>query len=98
MEDGDPLSFLGDRHHSGNRVRTLILEPGDALDVHPADWSDVLVVVERGLLQIECASGTRAAFEPGAVLVLTMPALRRLHSIGTTALVLSAVSRRVDGD
>ena len=98
MEDGDPLSFLGDHHHPGHRVRILILESGDALDVHPADWSDVLVVVERGLLQVECDSGTRATFSSGAVLVLTMPALRRLRNVGTAALVLSAVSRRVDGD
>jgi quercetin dioxygenase-like cupin family protein len=95
MEDSDPLSFLGDRHHPGHRVRTVILGPGDSLDVHPADWSDVLVVVERGRLQVECDSGTRAAFDPGAVLVLAIPELRRLHSVGRTALVLSAVSRRV---
>jgi quercetin dioxygenase-like cupin family protein len=98
MEDDDPLSFLGDRHHPGRRVRTLFLGPGDALDVHLADWFDVLVVVERGRLEVECDSGTRAAFGPGAVLVLTIPELRRLHSVGRTALVLSAVSRRVHSD
>jgi|tagenome__1003787_1003787.scaffolds.fasta_scaffold19261437_2 hypothetical protein len=98
MEDDDhALSFLGsslgDRHHLGHRVRTLILEPGDAVDARPADWADVLVVVERGRLQVECDSGARAVFEPGAVLVLTRLELRCLRSVGTTALVVTAVSR-----
>jgi quercetin dioxygenase-like cupin family protein len=94
MDEGEGLTFLGDRRIPGHRVRTVILEPGDALELHRADWSDVLVVVERGRLQIECDGGARATFEPGAVLVLTMPELRWLHSVGADALVLSAVSRR----
>jgi hypothetical protein len=93
MEDADPVSFLGERRGTGRQVRTLILGPGDALDFRPADWSDVLVVVERGRLQIECRTGCRAVFGPGAVLVLTLLDVRRLHSVGTTALVISAVSR-----
>jgi mannose-6-phosphate isomerase-like protein (cupin superfamily) len=95
-EDGEGLSFLGGRKGSGRLVRIVILEPGDALELHPADWSDVLVVVERGRLQVECDDGVRADFESGAVLVLTMPELRRLHSVGREALILSAVSRRAD--
>ena len=96
MEDSDGLSFLGGRRVSGRLVRVVILEPGDALELHPADWSDVLVVVERGRLQVECHDGVRATFETGAVLVLTMPELRRVHSVGGEALILSAVSRRRD--
>jgi hypothetical protein len=98
MDDGDVLSFLGERHPPGHRVRTLILEPGDAVDVRPADWSDVLVVVERGRLRVECVSGAHAVFEPGAVLVLTLLGLRRLRSAGTTTLVVSAVSRPAHHD
>jgi hypothetical protein len=93
MADGEVISFLGDQWHPDRRVRVLILEPGDAVDVQPADWSDALVIVERGCLQIECDRGARAVFGSGAVLALTMPELRRLRSVGTTALVLSAVSR-----
>jgi mannose-6-phosphate isomerase-like protein (cupin superfamily) len=93
MEDGDPLSFLGDRYHRHHRVRALILAPGDAIDFQPGDWSDALVVVEHGHLQVECNSGARAVFGPGAVLVLTLLELRRLRSVGTTALVVTAVSR-----
>jgi hypothetical protein len=98
MEDDEVLSFLGsslgDGHHPRHRVGILILEPGDAVDARPADWADALVVVERGRLQVECDSGAREVFEPGAVLVLTRLELRRLRSVGTTALVVSAVSRR----
>jgi hypothetical protein len=93
MDDAGFLSFLGDRHHPGCRVHTLILQPGDAVGFRSADWSGVLVVVERGRLQLECDSGARAVFEPGALLVLTLPELRRLRSVGTTALVVTAVSR-----
>jgi hypothetical protein len=98
MADREVLSFLGDRWHPERRVRILILEPGDAVDVQAADWSDALVVVERGCLQIECDSGARAVFEPGAVLALTLLELRRLRSVGTTALVVSAVSRPAHED
>ncbi|WP_138733401.1 hypothetical protein [Modestobacter excelsi] len=97
-EDGDGLSFLGDRDLPGHRVRTVVLESGDTLEVHRAHWLDVLVVVERGCLQVECEGGARAAFDAGAVLVLTMPELRRLHSVGSAALVLSVLSRRAHGD
>ncbi len=98
MEDADFLSFLGDRHHRDVRVRRLILEPGDAIDFRSADWADVLVIVERGRLQLECNSGAHAVFEPGAVLVLTLPELRRLRSVGTAALVVTAVSRPTHED
>jgi hypothetical protein len=98
MADRDVLSFLRDRWNPECRVRTLILEPGDAVDVRPADWADALVVVERGCLQIECDSGARAVFQPGAVLALTLLELRRLRSVGTTALVVSAVSRPAHKD
>ena len=98
MEDADFLSFLGDRHHHDLRLRRLMLEPGDAINLQSADWADVLVVVERGRLQLECDSGAYAVFEPGAVLVLILPELRRLRSVGTAALVVSAVSRPTHED
>lgn len=93
MSDAARVSFLGARCPSGLRVRTLALQPGDAMDYLASDWTDSIVVVERGELRIECHSGACASFAEGAVLVLSGLALRRLVNPGVTTVVLTAVSR-----
>jgi hypothetical protein len=93
MADAERLSFLGVRCPEGFRLRTVTLQPGDALDYRPADWVDTLVVVERGELELECRSGTCARFADGAILVLSGLALRRLRNCGSGPLVLSALAR-----
>jgi hypothetical protein len=93
MSDGDRVSFLGARCPGGFRRRTLTLQPQDALDYLRADWLDTVVIVERGELELECGSGSRASFSEGAVLVLCGVGVRRLRNSGTTTLVLSALSR-----
>jgi hypothetical protein len=93
MAETDPVSFLGRRCPRGFLLRTLILQPRDAIDYRPADWIDTLLVVERGELEVECAGGTRAVFAAGAIVLLDRLDLRRLRSSGSTPLVLSALSR-----
>ncbi len=73
---------------------TLILQPGDGVDYATADWADTLVIVERGELELECASGRCARFAVGAVLTLVGLPVRRLRNPGPGPLVLAAITRR----
>ncbi|MFL6072001.1 MAG: hypothetical protein ACJ73S_01130 [Mycobacteriales bacterium] len=93
MDDPDRISFLGGRCPENFRLRTVILQPGDALDYRPADWVGAFVVVERGELEIECHDGALARFQAGAVLVFAGLTPRCLRNSGGEALVLSVLSR-----
>ena len=94
MTDGShEISFAGRQCPGNFRLRTLTLQPTDAIDFVPADWADAVVIVERGALEVECRTGRCATFAQGAVLVLGGLALRRLRNAGSTPLVLSALSR-----
>jgi hypothetical protein len=61
----DRISFAGTPCPAGFAVRTLILQPGEAIGYRPVDWVDALLVVERGELEIQCQSGTGARFGDG---------------------------------
>lgn len=93
MDDGVPVSFVGRHHPPCGRLMTVVLRAGETLEYRPEDWQDALVVVEQGVLEVECSSGIRARFESGAVLTFTTVDLTRLHNAGTTTLVISALSR-----
>jgi hypothetical protein len=94
MDGPERVSFLGTPCPKSFRLRTVILQPHDALDYVRAAWLDTLVLVERGELEIECNSGRCASFGAGAALVLSGLDLRRLRNPGNTPLVLSALSRQ----
>ena len=89
----DEISFAGRRCPARFRLRTVTLQPSDAIDFVPSDWTDSVVVVERGALEIECSTGRRATFAEGAVLVFDGLRLCRLRNAGGVPLVLSALSR-----
>jgi hypothetical protein len=93
VDGADRISLLGARRPKRFRLRTLILQPLDAIDYHPADWLGTFVVVERGELEVECRRGGRARFREGAVLVFAGLALQRLRNASRLPLVLSALSR-----
>lgn len=93
MDGPDRVSFLGTPCPPGFRVRLVILEPGDSLGYQHSDWTAALVVVEHGELAVECHSGAHAHFGEGEVLAFTALPVRRLHSVGAVALVLSTLSR-----
>ncbi len=94
MSDDAEVSFLARPGASNLRRRTILVPPGETLDVHRSDWADTLVVVEVGELDVECHDGTHARFATGAVLVLDLPEPRRLRAATDAPLVLSAVTRR----
>jgi hypothetical protein len=60
------------------------------------DWTNVLLIVERGQLELEWSGGTRASFEPGDTLCIANLDLRALHAAGqqpTLLVVLKRTSR-----
>jgi hypothetical protein len=93
MDEPPRISFLGAGCAKTFRRRIVILQPRDAIDFVASDWDATLVVVERGELEVECCSGTRAHFGDGAVLSFCGLTLRRLRNAGDGPLVLSALSR-----
>ncbi|GAA3234297.1 hypothetical protein GCM10017691_30740 [Pseudonocardia petroleophila] len=90
------LPFLRGPLPAAFRRRTVVVEPGDSRPYDSAEWSDELVVVEQGRLDLECRAGGVRSFPTGAVICLDHLGLRTLHNRGTDPTVLVAVSRRPD--
>jgi predicted enzyme related to lactoylglutathione lyase len=74
-------------------LKVVIVAPGQERRYDAAEWSDAVVVVERGELELECVSGGRRRFEAGSVLWLCGLPLRALRSTGPDPLLLVAISR-----
>ena len=80
------------------RLRRVRLEPGTEQEFRADEWQDCLVLVDGGPLEVECASGTRALFEPGAALTFVGLSLRSLRCAGIAPVVLTALSRNFVAD
>ncbi len=97
-ESQERLTFLERRLDPAFEKRVIVVEPGDRRAYDEAEWRDAIVVVERGEIEIESASGIRRTFEVGDVLCLDGLPLRALHNRSREDAVLVAVSRRWDSD
>ena len=75
--------------------RIVTIAPGERCAYVAADWEDALVVVEDGVVELECLGGDRRSLARGAVLWLVGLPLRALHNVGRHPAVLVAVSRRL---
>jgi len=91
-DDDAPLVLTG-RLWPTFAARTVVLTPGSALPFAEADWSDALIVIESGELEVETLSGLRQRFGTGEILWFAGLDLRVLRSSGTEPTVLKAVSR-----
>jgi hypothetical protein len=78
----------------GFDVRAVEVEPGAHRLYHEGEWSDAIVVVSCGEIELEFLSGTRHRFTRGDLMWLTALPLRTLHNPGREPAVLVAVSRR----
>lgn len=87
------LSFLGRPPPAPFTRRVVRIEPGCSLPYMRADWEDALVVVEAGVVDVECRRGGCRTFTAGAVVFMVGLDLAAMHNRGTEAVVLSAVSR-----
>jgi hypothetical protein len=92
--DGERLTFLGRDVPSAFALQSVTIAAGASLAFDETQWDDALVILEAGALEVECHSGRRRRFAPGAVMVLAGLDLRTLHSVGPDAALLVAVSRR----
>jgi len=90
--DNAPLVLTG-RLWPTFAARTVVLTPGSALPFAEADWSDALIVIESGELEVETISGLRRRFGAGEILWFAGLDLRVLRSKGADPTVLKAVSR-----
>jgi hypothetical protein len=87
------VTFVGRQLPDLLHVELSTIACGEARTFVDAEWRGALVVVERGVLELECIAGQRARFEQGAVLWLDGLPLRTLRGGGEPTL-LSAVRRR----
>lgn len=89
-------ALLGTRAPLGFEQRRLVV--GHALHRYDArEWSEALVVVERGVLELEWSGGARLCFEPGDTLSLASLRLRGLRGAGAGPTVLVVLSRAGGG-
>jgi hypothetical protein len=75
-------------------VRVVEVAPGAERAYDGAEWSDALVVVDRGEIELDCLGGSRPRFAGGAVLWLGGLPVRALRNPGAVPAVLVAVWRR----
>lgn len=94
-DDGRPELCVGPLPSWAHR-RVVTIEPGLALPFDEAHWSDTLVMIDDGELEIECQLGGRRRFPRGTVLWLAGIDARALHNVGDDPTVLVAVSRHGD--
>lgn len=78
----------------GFRRWEVELPSGAERPYEESEWRDALIVVERGVLELERVPGERGRFGPGAVLCLTGLELRLIRNPAREPTVLTAFSRR----
>jgi quercetin dioxygenase-like cupin family protein len=93
MESNDRLSFLGRDLPPSFVLRVVTLAPHSEQPYREEDWSDAIVIVEQGELELECRAGGRKRFQRGAILWLVGLPLRILRNRGDEPTVIAAVSR-----
>jgi hypothetical protein len=78
---------------TGFEVRRVAVAPGRSRPYDAAEWSDALVLVARGRIELEGLSGARRSFDRGGVVWLVGLPLRALHNHGPEPAVMVAFTR-----
>ncbi|MGH7713059.1 MAG: hypothetical protein ACREOG_17335 [Gemmatimonadaceae bacterium] len=91
--DSEELSFLDRTLPPHFERRIVVVYPGRMRMYVQGEWSDALIVVERGEIELESSLGARYRFSRGDVLWLTGLPLRALHNRGREPALLVAVRR-----
>jgi hypothetical protein len=76
--------------------RVVQIPAGSSRPYEQAEWGDELVIVTRGVIELEGLSGRRWRFPRGAILWLTDLPLRSIHNPGREAAEVTAVSRPIN--
>ena len=79
---------------AGFARRRITLAPRASLAFDAAAWTDAIVLVERGTLELVGRAGVRRRFGAGAVLALAPLDLSALRNPGAEPVELVAVTRR----
>ena len=82
----------------GFRRHTVTIRCGAGLDYAAFDWTDALVLIREGAVDIEGVSGRRYRFERDAILHLTDLPIRAVHNVGSSPAVITAITRRTLDD
>jgi hypothetical protein len=90
-----PITFLGRRVPAWVELRVVVVRPGESRPYDESEWSDAIVVVERGAIVLETHSGVCRRFVSGDILWLAAVPLRALHNREPEQAVLAALARRL---
>lgn len=90
---GGPPPPLPLRHGAGFEIRRLSIPPGGERTYDETEWSDAIVVVEQGSVELEMRGGRRGTFVRGDVLHIDALPVRLLRNPGRVPTVLAATSR-----
>lgn len=74
--------------------RVTAIPASRSLRYTATDWTDALIVIASGEIELEDVSGHRSRFRSGEMLALVGLPLRALHSVGTDPATLVAINRR----
>lgn len=77
------------------QVREIVVPPGAERTYKNDEWTDAMVIVESGTIELDSLSGQCTRFTTGDVLFLAGLRLRLLRNPGPHLAVLSATSRRI---
>jgi hypothetical protein len=95
VDGGDDLvTFMSRQVGPAFDVRRIVLAPGSERACEEDEWSDALVVVEHGTIEVACLNDCRATFVKGDILCLGWLEPRAIRNRGSDVAVLAAVSRR----
>jgi hypothetical protein len=86
-------ALLGSGTALGFEQRRVVIGHAALHRYDAREWSEALVVVERGVLELEWSGGARLCFEPGDTLSLSSLRLRGLRGAGAGPTVLVVLSR-----
>ena len=90
-------TFLGRPLSPAFSLRALTLAPGSTRPYDEDEWRGALVVVESGVVHIECTRGGCRRFDTGATMWLEGMPLRYLHNRGSEPVRLAAITRTAAG-
>ena len=71
----------------------LVLKPGEERLTDAAEWSDAIVLIERGVIEVHCRAGGWRAFRAGDILALSCLPLRAIRNPADKSAKLVAVRR-----
>ena len=75
----------------------LVLAPGDVHSTSAEEWAGAFVLIQEGVLQVDCAAGGSETFVAGDQLALGWLPLRILRNAGEGEVRLVAVRPCPDG-